>query len=86
MIASMSNLEEEIARVRDLLRTFADAHPATSMHVTRALFCDTPPSFEARELTDKGSLNQKAVMAHRQCDVDELYASPLSARVITIER
>jgi len=73
------------SRVRDLLRTFADAHPATSMHVTRALVCPQPPSFEAGEMTDKGSLNQKAVMKRRSREVEELYASPQSERVISID-
>ena len=41
-----------------------------------------PPSVDAREITDKGSLNQKAVLAHRAALVDELYAASPSARVI----
>ena len=36
---------------------------------------------DAREITDKGSLNQKAVLPHRAALVDELYAaSPSAAR------
>jgi feruloyl-CoA synthase len=73
------------ARIHTLLTTFAEAHPAGSMHLTRALICTPPPSFEAGEVTDKGSLNQKAVMTHRRCDVDELYATPPSPRVIGLD-
>jgi len=71
-------------RFQDLLETFADAHPASSMHLARAIVVDRPPSFEAGEITDKGSLNQKAVMVHRPQDVDELYEFPLSARVLAL--
>ena len=42
-----------------------------------------PPSVEAREITDKGSLNQRAVLAHRVALVDELYAATPSPRVIS---
>jgi hypothetical protein len=36
-------------------------------------------------MTDKGSINQRAVLASRAALVDELYALPLSSRVIGIE-
>jgi feruloyl-CoA synthase len=54
----------------------------SSTAVGRALLLDEPPSLDARELTDKGSLNQKAVLQRRTADVDALYAIPPSARVI----
>jgi feruloyl-CoA synthase len=37
------------------------------------------------EMTDKGSINQRAVLTNRTALVDELYASPLSSRVISVE-
>jgi len=36
-------------------------------------------------MTDKGSINQRAVLERRAALVDELYREPLSPRVITIE-
>ena len=45
-----------------------------------------PPSLDIGEITDKGSINQRAVLTHRAALVDELYADPPSARVITIEK
>ena len=44
-----------------------------------------PPSLDAGEATDKGSINQRAVLRRRAALVDELYAKPVSARVIAIE-
>ena len=37
------------------------------------------------EMTDKGSINQRAVLKNRAALVDELYALPLSSRVIAAE-
>ena len=34
------------------------------------------------EMTDKGSINQRAVLKNRAALVDELYASPVSSRAI----
>jgi feruloyl-CoA synthase len=45
---------------------------------------DALPSLDAGEMTDKGSINQRAVLKHRATLVDELYATPLSSRVISI--
>ncbi len=64
-----------------LTRLAAESTGSTTF-VARAMVMVDPPSVEAREITDKGSLNQKAVLAHRAALVDELYASSPSARVI----
>ena len=54
----------------------------SSTRVPRALMLDEPPSIDAGEITDKGSINQRAVLRHRAALVKELYALPASARVI----
>ena len=51
----------------------------------RAILMAEPPSMDKGEMTDKGSINQRAVLANRDVLVDELYATPLSSRVIAIE-
>jgi feruloyl-CoA synthase len=43
-----------------------------------------PPSMDRSEMTDKGSINQRAVLKNRAALVDELYATPLSSHVIAI--
>jgi feruloyl-CoA synthase len=60
------------------------AHQATgsSTFVSRAILLDVPPSLDAREITDKGSINQKAVLRHRAALVDDLYATPPPVHVI----
>ena len=70
-------------RFQDALRRLAAESTGSTTFVARAMVMDEPPSVEAREITDKGSLNQKAVLAHRAALVDELYAASPSARVIS---
>jgi len=78
----------ENAKVRgkfaELLRTLAATSTGSSTRVARALLMADPPSMDKSEATDKGSINQRAVLQNRAALVDELYAAPLSARVITI--
>jgi feruloyl-CoA synthase len=65
-----------------LLGELAAQSTGSSTYIARAVLLDTAPSLDAREVTDKGSLNQKAVLQHRSAIVDELYAPALSSRVI----
>jgi feruloyl-CoA synthase len=77
------------ARVREELRArlavFANSSTGSSNRVCRAILLAKPPSLDAGEMTDKGSINQRAVLERRAALVDELYRQPLSPRVITIE-
>jgi feruloyl-CoA synthase len=43
-----------------------------------------PPSMAAGEITDKAYVNQRAVLSHRSCSVERLYAGPPSEDVIVI--
>ena len=54
----------------------------SSTRVPRALMLDEPPSIDAAEITDKGSINQSAVLRHRAALVEDLYALPTPAHVI----
>jgi feruloyl-CoA synthase len=54
----------------------------TSTFVSRAVLLDVPPSLDAREITDKGSINQKAVLRNRAALVEDLYSTPPPAHVI----
>ena len=44
---------------------------------------DKPPSIDVNEITDKASINQRAVLANRSSLVDDLYAAVPSPRVLT---
>ena len=59
----------------------ADAR-GSSGRVARLLLLEEPPSLEAHEITDKGSINQRAVLTRRAAEVARLYAATVDAEVI----
>ena len=65
-----------------LFGEFAAPGRGTSTRIVRALLLAEPPSLDRGEMTDKGSINQRAVLAHRSALVEELYADPPPPHVI----
>jgi feruloyl-CoA synthase len=70
------------ARFQAIFGELARQATGSSTFVTRAVLLDVPPSLDAREITDKGSINQKAVLRNRAALVDDLYSIPPPAHVI----
>jgi len=66
-----------------LLKEFARTATGSSNRIVSAILLDQPPSIDAHEVTDKGSLNQGAVLRNRAALVEELYRE--SPRAIRIE-
>ncbi|HLK50442.1 MAG TPA: feruloyl-CoA synthase [Bryobacteraceae bacterium] len=64
------------------LKEFAANATGSSNRVVAAILLDQPPSIDAHEVTDKGSLNQRAVLENRAALVEELYRD--SSRAIRI--
>ena len=64
------------------LDSFAAAGTGTSGRIARAVLLAEPPSLDIGEMTDKGSINQRAVLAHRAAAVEALYAEPPPPHVI----
>ncbi|MGE0852005.1 MAG: hypothetical protein AB7O44_20700 [Hyphomicrobiaceae bacterium] len=58
------------------------ADMGSSARPKRALLLSRPPSTEAGEMTDKGYLNQRAVLRQRPDFVERLYQQPLHQDVI----
>jgi feruloyl-CoA synthase len=59
---------------RERLTRFLASATGSSNRVTRATLLDAPLSIDRGEVTDKGSINQRAVLEHRGALIDELYA------------
>ncbi len=59
-------------------------NPASSKKIRRALILNSPPSIDKNEITDKGYINQRGVLANRTEEVAALYAGQLDQRVIDI--
>ena len=55
---------------------------SSSTRIARAMLLTAPLSIDAGEITDKGSINQRAVLKARGALVEELYAAVPSPRVI----
>ena len=72
------------ATFEQLLRSFAAFSTGSSNRIERALVMDEPPSIDAGEVTDKGSINQSAVLRRRAHLVEDLYRDPSPAHVISI--
>ena len=70
------------AKFQAILDDLARDSTGSTTFVARAILLDEPPSIDTRELTDKGSLNQKMMLQNRAALVDELYTSPSSPRVL----
>jgi feruloyl-CoA synthase len=70
------------SRFQAVFDELAGQATGSSTFVSRAMLLDLPPSLDAREITDKGSLNQKAVLRNRAAIVDDLYSTPPPAHVI----
>jgi feruloyl-CoA synthase len=70
--------------LRERLVKFLATSTGSSTRITRAVLIATPLSIDRGEVTDKGSINQRAVLDHRSRLIDELYSSTPAADVITL--
>jgi feruloyl-CoA synthase len=65
---------------RDALRTAVEKHnaehPQSSARIRRVLVLTEPPSSDGHEITDKGYINQRAVLDRRAGEVARLHADP----------
>lgn len=70
------------AHVARALAALAGAGTGSSTYAGRALLLSEPPCIDSGEITDKGYVNQRAVLTRRAALVDALYAeSPLACRI-----
>ncbi len=71
--------------LQTLLNVLSRSSTGSSTSLRRLMLAEEPPSIEAGELTDKGTLNQRAIRENRATLVEELYQKIPSARVICME-
>ena len=55
-----------------------------SERIRRVGFLTEPPSVDAHEVSDKGSINQRVALGRRAADVARLYTEPCAAEILTI--
>jgi feruloyl-CoA synthase len=78
--ADASVREAFLKRFEKLLATAT----SSSTRITRAILLDQPLWIDRGEVTDKGSINQRAVLEHRKELIEELYLPTPTPRVITL--
>ncbi len=71
------------AALVEKLKLFQSKATGSSTRVSRMIVLDEHPSIDHGEVTDKGSINQRAALAHRAGLVQELYGESASGRVIS---
>jgi feruloyl-CoA synthase len=79
--SALASHPQILSRLQLALRSLADSGGGTSMYAARAMLLHEPPSIDVGEITDKGYINQRAVLAHRAQLVEDLYADSPAAAV-----
>ena len=72
------------AQVQKALREMRAGSAGSSQCPMRALLLEDMPAMEAGEITDKGYVNQRAVLSRRAAEVSALHAAQPDARVIAL--
>ncbi|MBW5801997.1 feruloyl-CoA synthase [Halomonas elongata] len=72
-------------RFLQLLRDLDSESTGSASRVRRAMLLAEPPRLDANEATDKGSINQRAVLENRADLVDALYAVEPSEDVLRLD-
>jgi len=72
------------AALAQALRAHNAAHNSSSLRLGRVMLLATPASMDAGEITDKGYVNQRAVLQRRAADVQALYADLPPASVVEL--
>lgn len=75
-----------LAAIQQRLSEHARRNPTSTRCVRRAMLLPTAPSLDRGEITDKGSINQRAVLSHRASCVAALYAATPQPRVMRVEQ
>jgi len=71
---------------QNALNELAAQATGSSSRIERIIVLEDPPSIDMHEITDKGSLNQSAVLKNRAELVEDLYAATPSGRVISLQK
>jgi feruloyl-CoA synthase len=84
-LAELIRRPEVRSRLAACLEAHNAANRANSRRIARALLLSEPPSIQAGEITDKGYVNQRAVLTRRAALVDQLYRGEPAPELIVLE-
>ncbi len=83
---ALANHPDLRAELQKRLNALASESTGSSNLVARLIVLDHAPSLDLGEITDKGSINQRAVMRARAEQVEMLYAEPIPETVLEARR
>jgi feruloyl-CoA synthase len=70
------------AALGDALERFAEASTGSSTRIERLVLLEDPPQLDAGEITDKGSLNVRTILARRASIVEDAHADEPPSHVV----
>ena len=71
-------------RLRPIFERLASESTGSSTRIARVMVMETPAAIDASEVTDKGSINQRAVLKNRADLVERLYAETPGPDIMVI--
>jgi feruloyl-CoA synthase len=83
-LSEIASSPEVRAHFAKLLSSFAAQATGSSNRIVRAMLLADPLSIDSGEITDKGSLNQRAILKNRTAEIATLYADPPPSQVIDL--
>jgi feruloyl-CoA synthase len=83
-IAELVRCPDIISHVRQGLLRHNRANPGSSTQITRVFLMTEPPSIDANEITDKGYINQRAVLERRSALTEMMFTDPAPDDVIVL--
>ncbi len=82
--AAVAGCDHVIEAVRRGLAAYNAANRGSASRVARVLVLTEPPSLDAGEITDKGYINQRAVLERRAAAVEALYSQTAASGGIAV--
>ena len=75
-----------LTALQAVLNTFAKQNTGSSTFVKRAVFADFTLSMDKGEITDKGSINQRVILANHADYVEMLYSNSVNLPVMEVQK
>jgi feruloyl-CoA synthase len=82
-LSEIAGHESMVSHLRKSLGNYNKANPASSRCIRRVLVLTEPLNIDAGEITDKGYVNQRAVLERRHAMVEALYSQNSKVILIT---
>ncbi len=85
-LKTIVNHPSVVAALQAVLNNFAQHSTGSSTLIKRAVFADFHLSIDKGEITDKGSINQRMILANRAEFVEMIYEKELIAPVLEVQK